>query len=232
MNKLKFIGTGGCFSTKNINNSAYIKQDGNFILFDCGETVFHEIIKRNIITDDIKNVDIIITHFHSDHVGSLPSLLFFLRFKKIKNVSVIFPIKEIVYTFLDVSGIDRSLYHAKKPNELEYYLKEYEQIHGDVINNNLVPMTCYGYHLIYNDFNLFFSGDTCIINDDVVLLFKAGKINFLYHEVTMDGYIAHVQFEDMKKMFEKKYRKRIYLMHMNDNVDLNKIKESGFRSVR
>ena len=38
---LKFIGTGGAFSTKYVNNSAYyyLKND-EILLFDSGETVF------------------------------------------------------------------------------------------------------------------------------------------------------------------------------------------------
>ena len=82
-NKLRFIGTGGCFSKENINNSAYLKEDGHLILFDCGETVFHQILKNDIIDTDINRIDIIITHIHADHVGSLGSLIFFTRFKKI-----------------------------------------------------------------------------------------------------------------------------------------------------
>ena len=72
---LNFIGTGGAFSSKYINNSAvYFTDFDKLILFDCGETVFHEILQRGILDGKLSRVDIVITHFHSDHVGSLGSL--------------------------------------------------------------------------------------------------------------------------------------------------------------
>ena len=44
MMELSFVGTGGAFSRKYPNNSAYYIVDDKIILFDCGETVFSEII--------------------------------------------------------------------------------------------------------------------------------------------------------------------------------------------
>ena len=101
-NKLRFIGTGGCFSKENINNSAYLKEDGHLILFDCGETVFHQILKNDIIDTDINRIDIIITHFHADHVGSLGSLIFFTRFKNERKLLIFLEVSFLSFkrTFL------------------------------------------------------------------------------------------------------------------------------------
>ena len=50
---LKFIGTGSCFNYKMGNNSAYYIHNVNgkkrFILFDCGEDVFHKILNNNLL---------------------------------------------------------------------------------------------------------------------------------------------------------------------------------------
>lgn len=230
-NKLRFIGTGGCFSKENINNSAYLKEDGHLILFDCGETVFHQILKNDIIDTDINRIDIIITHFHADHVGSLGSLIFFTRFKKIKEVNVIFPNVNMLNTYLDISGIDRSLYYGKKPVDMDYYLKEYAQLHGDVINDEIIPMPSFGYHLKFKNFNLFYSGDTCIINEEIVDKFNNNEIDYIYHEVSDDGYKAHVDIGVLADTIERN-RDRVYCMHLGDSMNLEKIKKYGFRSVR
>lgn len=232
---LKFIGTGGAFSTKYVNNSAYyyLKND-EILLFDSGETVFHEILKLNIINENIKRVDIIITHFHSDHVGSLGSLVFYLRFKKVREVNIIFPIKRLPYMLLNIYGIDENLYNVKTPKEIEgYYIKEYEQLHGDVSDNGkIIPMPSYGYHVISDNDNFFYSGDTCTISDIILEKFKSKKIKVMYHEVATDGYKSHMQLDDLAKLIEFEDRKRIFCMHMGDNVDVLKIKNLGFESVR
>lgn len=229
--RLKFIGTGGCFSKKNINNSAYLKENGHLILFDCGETVFHQILKDDIINENVKRIDIIITHFHADHVGSLGSLIFFARFKKIQEVNVIFPDVNILNTFLDISGISRNLYCWKIPSEMEYYLKEYAQLHGDIVNGEIIPIPSYGYHLKFKKYNLFYSGDTCVINKEIINKFNNKEIDYIYHEANDDGYKTHVDIDELARVIRSN-RDRVYCMHLSDFMDLQKIKKYGFRSVR
>lgn len=202
-NRLRFIGTGGCFSKKNINNAAYLNENGHLILFDCGETIFHQILKEDIINESINRIDVIITHFHADHVGSLGSLIFFTRFKKVKDVNVIFPDVKMLNTFLDISGIDRNLYYGRKPSDMEYFLKEYAQLHGDVVNDEIIPMPSFGYHLKFKEYNFFYSGDTCIINEDIVNKFNNNEIDYIYHEVSNDGYKAHMDIDVLASALKK-----------------------------
>ena len=72
---LKFLGTGNAFSQK--NTSAYFIHDNQLFLFDCGETVFKQIQKFKLI-EKVKKVNIFLTHLHSDHCGSIGSLIFYL----------------------------------------------------------------------------------------------------------------------------------------------------------
>lgn len=231
---LNFIGTGGAFSKEYVNNSAYYLMRNKLILFDCGETVFHQILNLDIITSEIKSIDIIITHFHCDHVGSLGSLIFYCRFKQIKEVNIIFPIKELPYSLLRIFGISEELFMVKKPNEItDYYLQEYEQKHGDVnIKGDIIPMPSYGYHLINGTDNFFYSGDTCEINKEILEKFKKEEVKYMYHEVADDGYKAHLQLETLVNFINQNERDRVICMHLGDNVDTTKIKKLGFRSVR
>lgn len=231
---LNFVGTGGAFSKQFVNNSAYYLIENKLVLFDCGETVFHEILNLDVINENINSIDIIITHFHSDHVGSLGSLLFYCRFKKISDVNVIFPIKELPYSLLRIFGISENLFNVKLPFEVnDYYLKEYVQLHGDVDEDgNIIPMPSYGYHLISGKDNFFYSGDTCSINDVILEKFKNNEIKYLYQEISTDGYKAHLQLDELVNLFDLEDRNRIICMHLGDFVDTTKIKKLGFRSVR
>lgn len=96
MKQLKFLGTGSAFNTKLGNTSAYLLNNDKsaMLLFDCGETVFSKlkpILEKN---KNISEFTICITHSHSDHIGSLPTLLYYLYYmykdecKCNKNINV------------------------------------------------------------------------------------------------------------------------------------------------
>lgn len=76
-NLLKFIENGSCFNTDFGNNSTYYidKKNQSLLLIDCGESIFERIMKHKLL-ENIKDIDILITHMHTDHIGSLFSLLF------------------------------------------------------------------------------------------------------------------------------------------------------------
>ena len=84
MKQLKFLGRGSAFNIKDGNTAAYIKDNNTLLLIDCGETVFKEIQRRNLL-EGVSDINILITHLHSDHVGSLSSLLMYCYYiKKLK----------------------------------------------------------------------------------------------------------------------------------------------------
>lgn len=83
--EIKFLGIGSAWNINEDNTSAFIIKDKKMILIDCGESIARKIIKNNIL-DDIKELYILISHTHSDHIGSLGTLLFYSKYnKKIKN---------------------------------------------------------------------------------------------------------------------------------------------------
>ena len=117
---LKFLGVGSCFNTEMGNTSAYYIENGKLTLFDCGETVF-DAIKRKKLLDGIDNVNVFITHLHSDHVGSLPSLIFYLHFYKKIVPTIWFPNHEIV-KFLKLGNVPAIFYEYKQHIKMEFLL--------------------------------------------------------------------------------------------------------------
>ena len=61
--------------------------------------------------------------------------------------------------------------------------------------------------------------------------FNNNEIDYIYHEVSNDGYKAHMDIDVLASAL-KKNRDRVYCMHLGDSMDLEKIKKYGFRSVR
>lgn len=226
---LNFIGTGTAFSKENINNSAIYKTDNKLVLFDCGETTFHEIIKNNIINEQVKIIDVIITQVQSNYVGSLGSLVLYCHQKNI-NINIIYPNKEMPYSLLNLFGIKKELYNIKIPNEIEdYYLKEYKQPNKLTDNeNNVVNFPSYGYHFINDNDNFFYSNDTNKLANEIIMMFKNKKIYYIYQATSKNKDLIN----ELKNIIEPKYRKRIMFMHLCDSIDIMEIKNLGFESAR
>jgi ribonuclease Z len=72
--RLIFLGTGAAVPTANRSLPSFVLQRGSeIIMFDCGEAVQLQMIRAKISLH--KNMKILITHMHGDHVLGLPGLL-------------------------------------------------------------------------------------------------------------------------------------------------------------
>lgn len=90
--ELNFLGRESAFNPKEGNNSAYFIENKELFLIDCGEDVFGRIIKLNLF-DGIDTVNLMLTHTHSDHIGSLGSLVMYSFYVLHKYVNIIIPDK-------------------------------------------------------------------------------------------------------------------------------------------
>lgn len=93
---LIFLGRGSAFNTCEGNTSAYFIDNNELFLIDCGESVFGELKERNIL-NDVSCVNILITHTHSDHVGSIGSLIMYCYYVLKIGVNIIVS-KDSLYT--------------------------------------------------------------------------------------------------------------------------------------
>ena len=72
--ELIFVGTGsGKTSKERFHSSLLFKSSSNNILIDTGDSISRALLAQNISVNSITNV--IYTHYHSDHLAGLPSLL-------------------------------------------------------------------------------------------------------------------------------------------------------------
>lgn len=93
MNYLQ-LGNGGAFDYNQTNSSFMIDLDGkknSLLLFDCGHSVFAEILRSEQEgLFDIDKLDYIyISHMDDDHMGSLKTLIYYMYFMKNKIVEII-----------------------------------------------------------------------------------------------------------------------------------------------
>ena len=75
--QITFLGKDSGFGKQ--NTSAYAIVNNRLLLIDCGQTVMTQLQDKNLLTG-ISGIDVIITHMHGDHVGSLSQLALFSYF--------------------------------------------------------------------------------------------------------------------------------------------------------
>jgi len=74
MAKLTFLGSASALPDEQHENTHFVIQKGSrTILVDCAASAFVRLAKAGISAMDIE--DIILTHFHPDHVSGMPMLL-------------------------------------------------------------------------------------------------------------------------------------------------------------
>ncbi len=72
--QLNFLGIGAAYYPPFGSTSAYFVVQGHFYLIDCGETVFSALWNNHDL-NECKDIYVLITHLHADHIGSLGSFI-------------------------------------------------------------------------------------------------------------------------------------------------------------
>jgi mRNA degradation ribonuclease J1/J2 len=218
---LNFIGKGSCFNTNEINNSAYYKEENYLFLIDCGESVFKEIVNDHLL-DGVNHVDILITHFHSDHIGSLPSLIFYLSIIIKPRPTVIYPMKDII-TFLSLSGVSMDEVNIVEPKEFDKFkIEEIKQQHSKNLN-------AYGYLIHLKDKVIYYSGDSKTIKDDILNMFINDKIDYFYQDVSEYKTDVHMYIDDLVALIPTDKRNKLTCMHFDSDDTRKLAAKYGFK---
>lgn len=249
---LSFIGNGAAFYPKYGNNSAYFKIQSNLILIDCGENIFERIIKKNILKD-INYVFILITHLHSDHIGSLSSLLYYLYYIKKIKANVFF------------TNSIGALAESGNMDQIDYNMNLMKANVSQIINlimddNSISPLiiipikvshtnklrTCLGYIIDTNNIDnkyydnhiiIWYSGDTNEISQRG-LSYHPDEI---YHDTCINDFSdnPHCYYKKLYEYFnrykgcEDAFRKKVFCMHLDGGFSFKrKLKSLGFNIAK
>ncbi len=206
---LTFLGKDSGFGEK--NNSAYIVLEDKLVLIDCGFTVFED-IKKKFDLSNYSKIEVIITHLHNDHAGSLSQLILYSWFIYNKKVTV--------YTkcinmkkYLEITGTPSESYEIKDGSE---NLKFIKTEHVDYLD-------AYGFELKVNNRKIVYTGDTKTIEPFLPYIDECSE---LYIDVSKYGG-AHLKIDDVSDILNGISNKGIYvnLMHIDD---WEYIKKFGF----
>jgi len=179
---LNFIGMGSAFNTEIGNTSAFVKKNDSLMLIDCGGTVFQKLQELSML-DGLKNLYIVITHTHPDHVGSLGDIIFYSYYILKHKPTIFFPEKELIEGFLTSIGVSAEMYNLNSSNIVDIndlQLGEPSIEFMPVSHTDTIP--AYGFILKLNGRVFYYSGDANGINNIILDKLKNGQICRIYQD--------------------------------------------------
>ena len=129
--KLKFLGRGAAFNPKEGNTSAYFIENNQLFLIDCGESIFEKLVELDLL-NDIESINLMITHTHSDHIGSLGSLVMYAYYTLKRPLNIILPetAKHLpnIEKILSVFGCSKEMYNLVLENKYDDKYETFQNI--------------------------------------------------------------------------------------------------------
>ncbi len=199
-NVLTFLGNDSGFGDR--NNSAYVETENELFIIDCGFTVFNE-IKNKFDFNKYKEINIIITHLHNDHAGSLSQVILYLWFIYHKKTNVITNCKNM-RKYLEITGTMPEAYDIKDDLENLKFIK----------TDHTEYLDAYGFILTIKGKKILYTGDTCALESFLPYI---NEIDEFYIDLSKFGG-AHLKVDDILEDLKKIKVKGIKIipMHMDD----------------
>ena len=231
--ELKFLGKGAAFYPVLGNTSAYFIYDKNLFLIDCGESVFKKVYEKDLFSE-IDNIYVFITHTHSDHIGSLSSLILYCSHKIDIKTKIVIP-KENKYldsikNILDSMGVDKSDYEFVNDVDLDNKFDVFDNIRY-VETTHCDDMTSYSIIFEKDNGVIYYSGDTNELDTVKSIIHGDKNIDKIYIETCSERLDSHIYYEDLLEVIPKNLRDRVYCMHLDTLDIVDKLEENGFRIV-
>jgi len=221
MVKITFLGTASAVPNKSHQNSHFIiESDQRTILIDCVGNPVSRLDEAGI--DPLKIDDVILTHFHPDHVSGTPLLLMDLWLMGRKEPINIFGLADVVdrmkqmltlYDWQSWDGFFPVNFIALNENEQALFVNDADIKMRSVPVCHMIPGI--GLRLDFPEGSLIYSSDTgpC---DQVVKLAEGGDI--LIHEATGEG-VGHSSPSQAGEIAQKAGVNSLYLIHYPPECD-------------
>lgn len=222
---LKFLGRGSAFADE--QNCAYLQQGDTLILLDCPMSAFHR-LKRAAVMQNIKQIDILVTHTHSDHAGGIPMLIHFAYFVLGVPVRVIAPddvvAADLQFLICRLDGCAAKAYDITIPDK---YKPEWLAASVPTVHAPQLPRRCFGWHLRVNETDIIYTGDTASLKPFLPLLHPGA---YFYTEASVFRSNVHLYLDDVLPVLEQFCADgvHVYLMHLDDETAvLSRIRNTG-----
>ena len=225
MAKLTFLGTASAVPDKDHHNTHFLLESSDrVILVDCSG---NPVVRLNqIFIDPLNLTDIVLTHFHPDHVSGLPLLLMDLWLLGRKEKLDIYGLQDVVdrakkmmdlYEWQDWRDFYPVIFHCLKAEE-----------NASLINTDQTKLwafpVCHMVPGIGLKINL--SGRTICYSSDTApcdaVMKMATSVDLLIHEASGESF-GHTSAEQAGKIAQQAGVKKLCLIHYDPKMESEKL---------
>lgn len=233
--ELNFLGRGAAFNPKEGNNSAYFIENNQLFLIDCGENIFGRLIDGGLL-ENVETINLMITHTHSDHIGSLGSLVTYSFYILHKPLNIILPkgAKHLpnIEKVLDGFGCTKAMYNYIDEKNFDSKYDTFQNIRY-VETSHCDELDCYSILFSTKQGIVYFSGDTREINTVKTLISSGQLIDKLYIDTTTTNFPGnvHLYIGILREAIPEEFKSKVYCMHFNNDDCIEQAKMCGFNIV-
>ena len=222
---LKFFGISNGMSRES-STSAFFEYKGNLIIIDCSIDTTRKLF--DIDLEKYRDIFVVVTHTHSDHIGGIGMLVAYLGYNKGMKLNIIMPTQEMVNLFNDylinIEGADKSHYRIGVVEDFDG-IPEMEAI--ETSHSELLCGKCFGWTFMVENNYIVYTGDTNTLVPfiEYIRLAKLKGFNvYLYTEINTKDNGCHLYIDKNLDILRGLYRKgvKVFVMHVDD---IDKIKE-------
>lgn len=252
--KLHFLGYGSGHNPAFGSNSAYIKLPGDgMLLLECGESTLRNIMGVRYF-HKIKYMTIILSHTHSDHSGSLGTLIPRVYSETGRPVNLLYGSRRQrseIAGLLKNFGVPRSCYRllpVTVTHRLNFDLRQ-ELFGGALLvvdmerTQHVKELDCFSITIVQSGDSetatplIYWSGDTSDPFGAVAALLMDKK-SLVYHEANSGVGSQHMNIDEFDRILlaaarfdeklAQKWRRRITLMHLDSDDTYAKAIHMGY----
>jgi ribonuclease BN (tRNA processing enzyme) len=239
MFQLRFLGEGAALNAARGNTAAFFIIEQELFLLDCGGTVLGELDRRDILRG-VKAIQVVITHCHCDHIGSLADLIYYAKYRYQIPLNLLWDseyeraderLQQVYgylryYGVLDNFGLGRQ-FQVKDTKDYRGY--------GNLESIHLLPTTHHeDVHSVSvvirsQGERIFYSGDTNTLATLEAAEAKFGPMEQIYLEVCGRETPVHLDLGKLVAAFKPEERFKVTVMHFDDGATGERAWALGFQ---